>query len=678
VGAVLRRELRDILRDRRTLFATFVLPVVLYPALLLGFGALHKSERESIAKVSFRVAATLDGKPFERPRDSAPRADDDPLVSEMLISGRFTFDGGFRSDDPVSSGEAHLAIELPSYLEPRLDRRDAVEMYPRFRSHDPVSKAAMEEFREAVRRVRDRYAPLAVVEIDYSSERERGGAAFGGVMAFIVVVMALLGAFTPAVDMVAGEKERGTLEALLTSPASRREIVFGKYGAVLACAVASSLANLGSLALTFQGLRGLISPGAAVGGGAFSVAFDVGGFLVVLVALAVVSALFGAAALSLSALARTYKEGMAYLTPLYMVVLPLAMIGMIPSAKLESAFLVPVANVALLMKSAMAGEPLGYYALATCLSLVVCALLSLELTIALFNREDVLFRDGKATFSLRRRDAADRASAPGPGLALFAVLLAIAASFYFTTPFMADGRVLEGLTLQFALFAAIPLALAALAQLRMRDVFGFRAPRFLAWIGAPVAALGGAMAALGALVLFGFDRGGESAENLQEIMQPLLERSPLALFFCVAFLPAFAEEILFRGFVLPGLATVMRPGPAVFVTAAVFAAAHLDPGRLPSTFVLGVVLGFLRLRTGSLWPAVLMHLLVNGAVVGLTVAAGAAASGDPGAADAEGIDLEAALRDGGTLVFAGSAALVCIGSVIAWLGVRVGAKRPDS
>ena len=79
----------------------------------------------------------------------------------------------------------------------------------------------------------------------------------------------------------------------------------------------------------------------------------------------------------------------------------------------------------------------------------------------------------------------------------------------------------------------------------------------------------------------------------------------------IALLPALCEELVMRGVLLPSLATRIAPAGAVTLTAAAFALIHFDPIRLLFTFVLGWVLGALRLRTGSLWPPVTVHLTLN-------------------------------------------------------------------
>ena len=79
----------------------------------------------------------------------------------------------------------------------------------------------------------------------------------------------------------------------------------------------------------------------------------------------------------------------------------------------------------------------------------------------------------------------------------------------------------------------------------------------------------------------------------------------------IALLPALCEELVMRGVLLPALAARAGPPLAVGLTAATFAIIHFDPIRLLFTLVLGLALGVLRLRTGSLWPPVIVHLTLN-------------------------------------------------------------------
>lgn len=598
VKAVLRRELVDVLRDRRTLFATFVLPVVLYPALTVGFGALAAKEKASLEKREARVIVRLVGDAAGRPWS------EHPLVAELAKRPQLVL-----SDEPdaaaaVRDGRVALGVEAPADLDRRLAAREEVVLRPVYRSHDPASTAAFDAFQEAVRAIRDRYAPLRTEADDLSDAGERGGARFGGMIAFVVVLMALIGTFGPAVDLAAGEKERGTLEALLTTPASRREIVLGKYLAVLACGTASALANLGSLAASLGSLP--------IGGGAAAVRFSPGGFALVLFGLVLLTAVFGAVALTMSAAARTYKEGAAYLSPLYVVVMPLAMSAMLPTAKFADWWWAPVANVALLVKGVMIGEADPLHALGASAVLLALAAAALETCARAFEREEILFREsGEAVGSVRRGALT---GVPTVGLALLAPIAATGLVWFLAPAAQARFGYVGGMVAQFGCLLLAPLVLARAARCPFAGTFGFVRPRPSAIFGGALVGLGGALLALECARAFG-GSGAAEAEGLRSQLAPLLDRGLLVAIFSFAVIPGFVEEFHFRGFVMAGLKDGLGRTGAVVGTAVVFAAAHLDRDRFPQLLLLGVLLGAVRLIGGSLWPAVVAHACNNALAV---------------------------------------------------------------
>lgn len=111
-----------------------------------------------------------------------------------------------------------------------------------------------------------------------------------------------------------------------------------------------------------------------------------------------------------------------------------------------------------------------------------------------------------------------------------------------------------------------------------------------------------------------FPPSAETLDYFRRLYAALAPTSPLdglVSLVVIALLPALCEELVMRGALLPSLAVRMVPAPAVALTAGVFALIHFDPIRFLFTFVLGLILGALRLRTRSLWPPVTVHLSVN-------------------------------------------------------------------
>ena len=609
---VFRREVRDVLRDRRTIFVTLVLPVILYPTLMVGFTSLFTSLKASQEERQLDVMVLTPEGPLVRDAGPAPGS-----LAEAIV-GIATFE--FRDvPDPVAAveaGELHLYLELPRGIEARLAERGRVDLAPVHRSTDDDSRTARDLLRQAVEGWRDGELPLFVsAQGDLATPVERGGREFGGIVAMMVVLMALTGAFYPALDLAAGEKERGTLETLLLTPASRRELVLGKYLTVLAVAVAAAAANLASMSFTFSSLAGL-----APGGSGTGLEFSLDGrtLVVILVGLVLTAALFSAVTLAISTFARTYKEGQVYLTPVMVLVLPLAMLGMLPGIGLTGGTaLIPVANVVLLIKDMLAGGADLLPTLMAFGSLLVLAAAALEGTARLFDREDVLFRESPETLSFRARGRPTR-EAPTATAALVAVLTALAAQYYAT---------LQLVSATLAAQIIVPMLILGAAAVLFARLSGTSATGGLGLVRTPLRALGaglvvGCLAALVSWVL-GFlqqqvREPGPGLEELNRRLQDFLSAQPLLAVLLMTVVPAFVEELFFRGLVLRGLLKPLGAVGAVVVAALIFAGFHMSPDRFLPQAAAGLIFGWLTVRTRSVVPAMIAHAAHNGLIVALS------------------------------------------------------------
>jgi sodium transport system permease protein len=239
--------------------------------------------------------------------------------------------------------------------------------------------------------------PFQVETSDVASADGKQIRTWSRLLPFVVFVWALTGAFYPAVDLCAGEKERGTLESLLTSPALRSEIVSGKLLTVITFSIASALANLGSMVLTGKVVldqMAAMAPGGDIG-------LEPPPFSAVvwlLVALLPMSALFSALSLAVAAFARSTKEGQYYLMPLLLGSMPLMMLPLAPNIELNfGTSIVPITGVVLLLRSAIEGNIAAALPFLPNVALVTagCCILAIRWAVAQFNSETVLFRESE-------------------------------------------------------------------------------------------------------------------------------------------------------------------------------------------------------------------------------------------------------------------------------------------
>ena len=639
---VLGKELREAFRDRRTLFVTLVLPMLLYPALMIGLGTATVRQQGKLRDATQSMA-------LQGPLPAA-------LKDRLLDPARRLVEASPESPErEIRAGRLHLLVRAaPDFAEVLEAGGTARVELVHDSASEPSSEArrkaaaAVEEFRRAVlsERLRRRGIDPAFVDpvevpaattTDLATPAKRGAHAFGRILAMMLVIMVITGAFTPAVDAVAGEKERGTMETLLVCPATRVEVVLGKFASVFAVSLLTALGNLVSMGLTFGqfasslGVRGKVD---------FSV--DLGTAAVIFMVLLPLAALFTSLALALSTLARSTKEAQTYLTPLLLVAMPLSMVAVIPNIDLTPGLAAtPIAGAVLLFRDLLLaqGEPELLARVLPSIPVVLgitvlAAGLSLRWAAWMFSREEVLFRDPGEPFT------DSNLLAPGDLVKAWPVVLQ------------------QGL-----LIAGVVIGIAV-AGLDARATLGLRLPG-AAGVGAGL--LLGCGAALATPWLTRAAGLAPSEEGTSEILKALVGGlGPVALVLLLGVLPAVAEEALFRGWCLSGYRSEMGGFASVLLSAVLFGAFHLEPERIAFTGALGLGLGFLALRTGSICPAILAHALHNG----ITVVFAKESLGVPAGAAPDALPFAARVLEGG------SAGIGMTGLALAAAGIALVAVAP--
>jgi sodium transport system permease protein len=211
------------------------------------------------------------------------------------------------------------------------------------------------------------------------------------ILPYMILIFAFLGAMYPAIDLGAGEKERGTLETLLVAPVSRLSIVLGKFGVILVAALVSAVLATVSLSVSLQ--LGIFSTLSMVSGGSFS--FSITEALAALLMIVPISCIFAALLLALSIFAKSFKEGQSYASPLQMVIIMPAFISFVPGVKLDWIMAsIPVVNVSLALKEIFTGNLDQHWAHVGVIFLSTSIFAGLLLWFATwwFQREQVLFR----------------------------------------------------------------------------------------------------------------------------------------------------------------------------------------------------------------------------------------------------------------------------------------------
>ena len=232
--------------------------------------------------------------------------------------------------------------------------------------------------------------PIKINENNLASKQKMSGFILGMVLPYMIVILAMIGAMYPAIDLTAGEKERGTLETILVTPVSRLDIATGKFLAVLTASGITVILAITSMSLStlwgFTQLGGTASEQVPMAIRPFSI-------LLVFLLMVPLTAIFSSALLSVCLLAKSYKEAQSYVSPLmFLVILP-AMVSFIPEIELSWGWaFVPIVNVSLAAREVLVGTFRWGFITLIFLSTFIYASFSIFVTKRLFEKEEVLFR----------------------------------------------------------------------------------------------------------------------------------------------------------------------------------------------------------------------------------------------------------------------------------------------
>ena len=666
--AIARRDLLEFVRDRRALFITLVMPMAMYPLLAmsstLGVRAAiaELDKNRSVARLALALSGP-DAEAFaarvavaaERTADRAPGWPEHLTVRSV------------EADDApqlLDSGGADAWIDLGPGVVRALDGADTVTLTPRFSTVRPPGRTVTEHVMAVMRGVADgaRRARLAnaglpasllePIRVEFAGgEASAPGSGMRDILptaaSAVFVLLALLtatGAFYPAIDAIAGEKERGTIETLLIAPCGAIDVVAGKFLAVFTVTLATLLANAVSIALTATVLLRLLPADVAGSLPAPATLAAAGVTLLAYVGLAAVAA---ALCLTVTAASKSAKEAQNTLTPVVMLIAALAGSAILPGADagrwvpaVPFAGHVAVAKAALATFTATAtppggpaeGEPtaagIGVGLIMSLVSSAVLTWLLLQLTANLVTDEEILFRGPEAATRGFARPPPRAIPSPGQGLA--AAVAGLAALWY--AQGLAPRDLLTGIVAQQAMAVLVPLAAIAWWQrvdARRTYALAWPAPSpprtMLVLVGAALVGVGLFVTGAAALLAWGGDVSPELRQLAARLVDLVRAGPAWRAVAILAVMPAVCEELLFRGWVLAGLA---GPSPsrrralvAVVAQAALFAAFHLLPERMPQTFTVGLVLGWLTIATRSILPAVVAHAAHNATPVVLVAAA---------------------------------------------------------
>ncbi|MDE3271323.1 ABC transporter permease [Pseudoalteromonas sp. G4] len=397
---VFLKELKELLRDRKTLLFVVALPVAIFPIIfaLMGFlmskAAIEAEQKvHTYAIINAQHAPEFKDKLFYHKNFKLVEGDfktvDDlktAVQNEVIDVGIVITDDARSSLESGKSNSWQVVFNDSSSLSFIFARiKEMAEEFSQTLQSEQFNKLGIaNEQQEAL------LNPIVLEKVDTADLRENLGEKLGALIPYLLIPLVLAGASYPAIDLGAGEKERGTLETLLLTPISRTELVLGKFFTVLFTSLATALITVASMGIWMK-----------MAGNFFEVekitdAFSMLGFAdfaLILLLLIPLACVFSSLVLAISIYARSFKEAQNYMGPLSMLAFLPLIVAMMPNMELSmSTAMVPITNVALAIKEILKGTVDYSFVGMIFIATAVLAGLLMTACVHWFKKEEVLFR----------------------------------------------------------------------------------------------------------------------------------------------------------------------------------------------------------------------------------------------------------------------------------------------
>ncbi len=610
---LVKKEILDILRDKKTLVIMVAVPILLYPAIIIGMVLVMNFMMQSREGGSYTAAYA------ERYKAEALRLQEvyEEKKEELDISLTFLEVPEKEKGDGKSSYDVwinfvtdghglHIEVEYTStdsdssYAENAME--ELADIYCEELLEDKLSEKGLTV---------DFLYPVTYEAKDSVTVSESAGMSIGGSIGMMLVVTIMLGAFYPAIDVTTGEKERGTLETLLTLPVTNFQMIMSKYIAVSIFSCITAVLSLLSLGGSVMFLLGSAMAGASEEILHIEPAVFMGWIPLLLLVVIVTALLVTAFSMCFCVFAKSFKEANNYITPVMLVVMFASMTAMIPSMQLDGrTALIPIVNVSLLMKQVLAQQMELTLAGITiginfCYSVLIIWVLA-----KIYNSENVLFHDGFQSFRLfEKRSAIKEGTVPGTGDLLLSTVVLLLLILYLGTAVSVRSPFGGTLVNQF-LILLTPLFAVWYMKSDVKTLFSLKIPSGKSVLGGLLLYIGTYLIMLVAATALSriFP---ESTQNVEQAFGEILDHPFILIILVMAVMPAVGEEIFFRGLLFGGFRHRHGAFWGILLSSLIFGAFHMSIVKLLPTAMLGACFAYIGYCSGSIYIGMFLHFLNN-------------------------------------------------------------------
>ena len=616
VFSLYKKEMLDIFRDKKTMIIMVLVPLFLYPCMMLGMMLIMSNiSKESLEK-TYQIGIV--------------DCEEAKQIEKLLLDEEDEFEYFFETSvyENAEAGEKALneqRIDAFINIDNVEDGRSSYEIAFFSSAPDSVSASSyaqtiLDAYRIELRNdiIKEQFGeydsvlnPIVVSTRNIATIEESTGSVFGYIIPFMLITSILMGAVYPAIDVTAGERERGTLETMMTLPIKNSEMMFSKFMAVSTVAVMSALLNLLSMFLVGIYMYDSMQLADSAFGDMNLWQFTPS-VIGLLVCMPIFAMFASAVCLSVCIFAKSFKEANNYSTPVLLVFMFASMAGMLPNLSLNvKTALVPIVNVALFIKAVFELQFDWTNIILVLLSNVVYSIAAVMLMSKLFSSEDVLFGEGfRGIKFLEKRSNMKEKQMPGLGdtILMFGLLLLLmiylSSSLVFRLGIWGTGLVQ-------LIILAVPVFYAWYMKADFKKLFSLKAPKLKHILGGVSMWFG--VWLLEQVVLVSLSQWFPSLMETSEALNSvIIDAGFVSSFIVVGICPAIAEEFAFRGFFFGTLKDKWKPWLAIVLSAVLFGAYHMNLLQFVGGTMMGIGLAYAAYMSGSIWIGAVMHFINNG------------------------------------------------------------------
>ncbi len=619
LSTLYKKEILDVIRDKKTILTMVILPVLLYPMLFLVIMQIMTMVMEEQEASTYYIAYENVAEEHKQALNGWIAGDEDDL--EYILKE-------VESDNPKKDLEEE---EIDAYITVKeTDSQVTFEIHYMYADTNSNTAAGMlkEEVESYSTKVAEDNAkaqgldvdkllyPVVATMDDQSSNESSVGSMLGGIIPFLLITSIVMGCIYPAIDATAGEKERGTLETLLTLPVGNMELIASKFLSVATIAVVSVFMNVLSMGIVVAYLYSTMTA-LSDGANELELGTFIPAILITVCCVIAFSLFISAITMIVCAFAKSFKEANNYVTPISLVVMLTGYVGIIPTVELNTTTsLIPVVNICLMIKNLLVFKYDFTLIVIVLLSNIIYAFVAVWVLSKVYNSESILFGESLSGIKLfEKRSNIKKGSLPSVQESLLIMVVVLLLMVYVGGIVTTSASLQVGLIVQQAFIGILPILAAFYIKADMKKTFSIKLPKVKDLFGAIIIGVGGICLNLlvSSLLSTVFPNNAEGMN--EQYMQILDGVSFVQGLLLMALLPAVCEEIMFRGYMFTAFKNRMSLTKAIIIVSLLFGVSHMSMIKILPTAVLGVVLAYTIHKSESIVTSSLIHFANNALAV---------------------------------------------------------------